>query len=499
MMRKILIADDLEGNRELIREVLASPKYAFSEAESACQVLQIMRNQPADLVISDVKMPGSSGVDLLRELHSKYRETAVILVTAFGTVEGAVEAMKAGARHYFTRPVDIRELRLVVEHALEHIDVQTEVRLLRSALDQKSEFEKMLGHSHTMLQVLDQAARVAPTSSSVLIQGETGTGKELLARAIHANSSRRAKPFITVNCGAIPRDLLESELFGHVRGSFTGALVDRKGKAEAADGGTLFLDEIGEMPVDLQSKVLQLIEHGDIEKVGAAVSARVDIRILAATHRNLPAMVENGTFREDLYYRLNVIPLRLPSLRQRAEDIPELVQFFFERSCNKHDRKNLTLPERILDRFSAHRWPGNIRELQNTVERIVVLAHGSEIRLSDLPPFLQSDPVPLEVIQLNLPPKGISLGGIEKEVLLRALQKCNWNQSRAARYLALSRKTLIYRMRKYNLDPRKSAYITPGGSSARQMAGARDDYSQTEAIAERTSNDNGHRIGFQAG
>jgi DNA-binding NtrC family response regulator len=275
------------------------------EAESACQVLQIMRNQPADLVISDVKMPGSSGVDLLRELHSKYRETAVILVTAFGTVEGAVEAMKAGARHYFTRPVDIRELRLVVEHALEHIDVQTEVCLLRSALDQKCEFEKMLGHSHTMLQVLDQAARVAPTSSSVLIQGETGTGKELLARAIHANSSRRAKPFITVNCGAIPRDLLESELFGHVRGSFTGALMDRKGKAEAADGGTLFLGEIGEMPVDLQSKVLQLIEHGDIEKVGAVTSARVDIRLLATTHRSLPAMVENGTFREDLYYRLS--------------------------------------------------------------------------------------------------------------------------------------------------------------------------------------------------
>jgi len=486
-MKNILVADDLAENREFIREALFSPEYEFGEAQNACEVLQIMRNQPADLVISDVRMPGISGVDLLRRLHSDYPQTIVILVTAFGTVESAVDAMKAGARDYITRPVDIGELRLIVERALEHIDLQTEVGILRSALDTKPGFEKILGHSHAMLQILDQAARVAPTNSTVLIQGETGTGKELLARAIHANSARSTKPFITVNCGAIPKDLLESELFGHVRGSFTGALMDRKGKAEAAHGGTLFLDEIGEMPLQLQAKVLRLIEHGDIEKVGATSSARVDIRVLAATHRSLPTMVENGMFREDLYYRLNVIPLRLPSLRQRTEDIPELVQFIFQRNCSKHGRMDLTLPERLLHRFSAHRWPGNIRELANTVERIVVLTRGSEIRLADLPSVLHSEPVPLEVIHLDLPPRGVSLGGIEKEVLLRALQKCNWNQSQAARFLGLSRKTLIYRMHKYNLAERKPLCITPGRSTAAEIALMTDDSSQGKGIAERAS------------
>jgi two-component system NtrC family response regulator len=475
--KNILIVDDVQANRELIREALASEEYHFSEAESATQALQIMRNRGAHLVITDVRMPGDSGIDLLKELHSEYPDTMVILVTAFGTVESAVEAMKAGARDYLTRPFDLDELRSIVQHSLEQFDVRTDVRVLRNTVDRARGFDHMIGHSHSLLQVLDQAARIAPTDSTVLIQGKTGTGKELLARGIHSNSRRNAKPFITVNCGAIPRDLLESELFGHVRGSFTGATTDRRGKAEAAHGGTLFLDEIGEMPLELQVKVLRLIQNGEIEKVGAISVARVDIRIIAATHRSLPAMVENGTFRQDLYYRLNVVPLTLPSLCQRPEDIPELVLFFLDRSRVKYGREDLKLPERLLSRFSAYPWPGNIRELENIVERIVLLTPGNEIGPADLPAFLQSDRAPLEVINLDLPPKGISLGGLEKEVLLRALRKCNWNQSQAARYLSVSRKTLIYRMHKYDL----------AGPAPLCVAWPSDQRTPTKRVVERAS------------
>jgi len=450
-VKEILIVDDVLANRELIREALLSPEYQFSEAENASQALEIMRQQVADLVITDMQMPGISGVGLLKELHHGYPGTMVILVTAFGTVESAVEAMKAGAHDYIRKPFDLHELELVVQSALEHVSPRNEVKALRAALDQKRGFENILGHSNALLEVLDQAATVAPTNATVLIQGETGTGKEFLARGIHANSNRSSKPFITVNCGAIPRELIESELFGHVKGSFTGAMMDRKGKAEAAHGGTLFLDEIGEMPLELQVKMLRLIQNGEIEKVGATCCARADVRIIAATHRSLPAMVEDGKFREDLYYRLNVVPLTLPSLRQRRQDIPELVKFFFGRSRTKHGREDLKLPEQLLDRFSTYKWPGNIRELENIVERIVVLKRGSEIGFGDLPAFLRAEPAHLETIRLDLPPKGISLGGIEKEVLLQALHKCNWNQSQAARYLGLSRATLIYRMNKYNL------------------------------------------------
>lgn len=469
-MKEILIVDDVLANRELIREALLSPEYQFSEAENASQALEIMRQQVADLVITDMQMPGISGVVLLKELRHGYPGTVVILVTAFGTVESAVEAMKAGAHDYIRKPFDLHELELVVQRALKHVSLRNEVQTLRSALDQKRGFEDILGHSNALLEVLDQAATVAPTNATVLIQGETGTGKELVARGIHANSNRSSKPFITVNCGAIPRELIESELFGHVKGSFTGAMMDRKGKAEAAHGGTLFLDEIGEMPLELQVKLLRLIQNGEIEKVGATCCARADVRIIAATHRSLPAMVEDDKFREDLYYRLNVVPLTLPSLRQRRQDIPELVNFFFDRSRTKHGREDLKLPDELLGRFSTYQWPGNIRELENIVERIVVLKRGSEIGFGDLPPFLQAEPAPLETIRLDLPPKGISLGGIEKEVLLQALHKCNWNQSQAARYLGLSRATLIYRMHKYNLVERAPLCMVRDRSNVVEIA-----------------------------
>jgi two-component system NtrC family response regulator len=352
-------------------------------------------------------------------------------------------------------------MSVVVRRALEHVHLVEQVRTLRVSLNQKYGFENILGHSDVLLEVLDMAARAALSNSTVLIRGETGTGKELLARAIHFNSSRSNNPLVTINCGAIPKDLLESELFGHRRGAFTGAVADKKGRIELADGGTLFLDEIAEMSPDLQVKLLRLIQGGEIEKIGSEVKTRVDVRILAASHRDLQAMIEDGTFREDLYYRLAVIPLVMPPLRERPEDIPDLVQHFFRKSQEKNKRPELVMSASLLPYFVRHRWPGNVRELENILERIVVLARGGDITIEDLPQFLRQEKAGVDALEIDLPPQGISLEAIEKELILRALHRCDWNQTRAARYLDLSRKTLIYRIEKYGIqkppDPRGSS------------------------------------------
>jgi len=449
--KRILVVDDDESLRWVTQAQLQQSGYDVAAAANAASALEQIRNLPADLVITDLKMPGMSGLDLLKEIRASYPEIIVIMVTAFGTVENAVEAMKAGAYDYITKPVNMDELRLIVNRGFENLDLREEVRALRGSLDKKYGFENILGQSNKLLYVLDMASRAARATSTVLIRGETGTGKELLAKAVHFNSPRKDKPFVTINSGAIPKDLIESELFGHVRGSFTGAFANKKGKVELADGGTLFLDEIGELPVELQVKLLRLIQQGEIEKLGAAGVSKVDVRIIAATHRNLQAMVEDETFREDLYYRLAVIPLEIPPLRERAEDIPELVQHFFLKAKEKQGRANLVLPTRMLPYFSAYTWPGNVRELENIIERIVVLSRGDEITLNDLPDFLRRERPAVEELHLILPPNGISLEAVEKELIVRALKKFNWNQTHAAQYLDLSRKTLIYRMEKFGL------------------------------------------------
>lgn len=449
--KKLLVVDDDESLRWVTQAQLQQSGYRVDAAANGKEALAKLREAPADLVITDLMMPGMSGIELLKQIRADYPEIIVILVTAFGTVENAVEAMKAGAYDYITKPVNMEELRLVVGRGLEHLDLRQEVRTLRSSLDRKYGFENILGRSKALLYVLDMAARAASATSTVLIHGETGTGKELLAKAVHFNSPRKDRPFVTINCGAIPKDLLESELFGHAKGAFTGALANQKGKVELADGGTLFLDEIGEMPLELQVKLLRLIQQGEIEKVGVAGVAKVDVRIVAATHRNLEAMIEDGTFREDLYYRLAVIPLELPPLRDRADDIPELVQQFFVKAKAMQGRPELVLPPSLLRYFCAYRWPGNVRELENIIERIVVLSRGDEITLDDLPGFLRREPAVAEEFHFELPAQGISLEGMEKELIVRALEKFNWNQTHAAQYLDISRKTLIYRMEKFGL------------------------------------------------
>ena len=449
--KRVLVVDDEENLRRVTQLKLQQAGYEATTASDGARALELLARHPQDLIITDLKMPGMSGLDLLRSVKEEYPEVIVIVVTAFGTIESAVEAMRLGAHDYIIKPVNADALKLVVSRALEHHRLREEVKHLRSMVDSKYGFENIVGKSKALLATLDNASRAAQSDATVLIRGETGTGKELLAKAIHFNSSRRDRPFVVINCGAIPKELLESELFGHTKGSFTGALANKKGKIEMADQGSLFLDEIGEMPLDLQVKLLRLIQEREIERIGAPNATKVNVRIIAATHRNLEAMVEDGTFREDLYYRLAVIPLILPPLRERPDDIPELVAIFFKKFKERQNRLDLKVPPSLLPYFSIHRWPGNVRELENVVERLVVLAPGSEVSVEDLPDFLRRERPPLEAIQLELPPEGISLEAVERELVVRALQKCNWNQTKAAEYLDISRKVLIYRMEKFAL------------------------------------------------
>jgi two-component system NtrC family response regulator len=383
--QRILIVDDEENLRRVTQLRLQQAGYEVVTASDGKSALALLEKSPQDLVITDLRMPGLCGLDLLRRVKDAYPETIVVVFTAFGTIESAVEAMKEGAYDYLIKPVNAEALKMVVARALDHHRLRQEVRNLRSAIDRKYGFENIIGKSKALLATLDAASRAAQTDSTLLIRGETGTGKELLAKAIHFNSRRKDQPFVVINCGAIPKDLLESELFGHTRGAFTGAVADRTGRIELASGGSLFLDEIGEMPPDLQVKLLRVLQEREIEKVGAGQPIKVDVRVIAATHRNLQAMVEDGTFREDLYYRLAVIPLELPPLRERTEDIAELVSIFFQRFTQRVGRPNLRLPASLLPYFSTHRWPGKVRELENVIERLVVLAPGGEIKVDDLP------------------------------------------------------------------------------------------------------------------
>ena len=406
---------------------------------------------PHDLVLSDLRMPGMSGLELLLRIRKEDSDIPLVLLTAFGTVENAVAAMQAGAYSYIMKPVRFDELLVVIDRALEHRQLVQQVTDLREALNAKYGFEQIIGHAGSLLAVLDVAARAARTSSTVLIEGESGTGKELLARAVHVNSPRRNKPFVAVNCGAIPKDLLESELFGYKKGAFTGATDNKIGRIEAADTGTLFLDEIGELPLTLQVKLLRLIQEGEIQKLGAVEPGKVDVRIVAATNRHLLRMVQEGDFREDLYYRLAVLPVTLPPLRERVGDIPDLVRHFWKAAAVKHDRAELVLPDSLLPYFNRYHWPGNIRELENVVERVTILSHGPVVQLEELPEVLRRERPVLDAIQLELPPTPISLDAVERALIVQALERFDWNQTKAAQYLDLTRQTLIYRMERHGI------------------------------------------------
>ena len=447
MPPKILIIDDDSSLRRVLEYNLQQEGYDVWTAADGESGLRLFAEKSPALVITDLKMPGMGGFQLLSAIKERSPGTVVIVLTAFGAIDTAVEAMKLGAFDYLTKPFNREELKLTVKKGLQLQGLSEENRLLKEELSGRAEFKSIVGTSRAMEGVFSVVRKVADTEATVLITGESGTGKELVARAIHSGSSRRGAPFVAVNCAAIPRDLLESELFGHVKGAFTGAIRDKEGKFQLADGGTIFLDEVGDLPLELQPKLLRVLQERVVEPLGGTALQKIDVRVVAATNADLEKGIAEGRFRDDLYYRLSVIPLQLPPLRDRVEDIGLLVRYF----CAKFGGSGVTFSKEALERLQLYAWPGNVRELENTVERLLIMREGDRIGVEELPDKIGAATVKPEGGVLRLPPGGYPLEQLEREVVLEALTKCDWNQTAAARFLRIPRHTLIYRMEKYQI------------------------------------------------
>jgi DNA-binding NtrC family response regulator len=444
----VLLIDDDDSLRRVMEFNLTEAGYKVQTAASGEEGLMLFERGSFDAVITDITMPGMSGMEVLAKVRERDEGLPVIVITAYGTIESAVEAMKQGAFDYITKPFNRDELRLTLVKALRMRRLERENVELRAEITDRYCFESIVGSSEKIRVVLDMAGRVAASDASVLITGESGTGKELLAKGIHYNSPRADGPFVAVNCAAIPEHLIESELFGHVRGAFTGAVKDKEGKFELAASGTLFLDEIGDLRVDLQAKILRVLQERQVDRVGGKHPVSVDVRIIAATNKDIERAVKEGAFREDLYYRLSVITLHMPPLRERRDDIPMLVQYFLKKFNRNSD---IRIDPEALTLLTAYGWPGNVRELENSIERASVLRRGETITPAELPDKLRKEKASVGNIILNLPDEGISLEDLEKDLIIKALEKHKGNQTRAAEYLGITRPTLIYRMDKYGI------------------------------------------------
>jgi DNA-binding NtrC family response regulator len=445
---RILVVDDEATQRELVCGYLNKQGFEVFAAPSAERALELFRLEPVELILTDQRMPNLSGLDLLKAAQAINPETSVIVMTAYGNIETAVESMKAGAADYLTKPLHLEELLHKIRRIREQCRLYEENRELREELKERHRIEGVIGESGQMLEVISLVQRVAPSEATVLIRGESGTGKELIARAIHYASPRAARPLVRVNCAALPENLLESELFGHERGAFTGAVAARKGRFELADGGSLFLDEIGDLPLHLQAKLLRVLQEREFERVGSSQTLKVNVRVLSATNRDLEAMIKSGRFREELYYRLNVVTLLLPPLRERRQDLPALMEHFLKHFAAKNSKTIRGFSHEARQALLRYDYPGNVRELENLIERAVVLTRDDVVGRGDLPLTLEeSEERTKQETQLTA-----AVEGLERRMIKDALASSGGVQTRAADQLGITERALRYKLKKYGLQ-----------------------------------------------
>ena len=454
---RILVVDDEASQRELVSGYLKKQGFEVFTAAGGESALELFRQAPMELILTDQRMPGLSGLDLLKAAREINPETQVIVMTAYGSVETAVEAMRDGAADYVAKPLNLDELRQKIQRIVEQHRLYAENRALREELKSRHRIEGIIGESGQMVEVISLVQRVAASEATVLIRGESGTGKELIAKAIHYASPRAARPLVRVNCAALPENLLESELFGHEKGSFTGAISTRKGRFELADTGTLFLDEIGDLPLHLQAKLLRVLQEREFERVGSSQPIKVNVRILSATHRDLESLMRAGQFRDDLYYRLNVVTILVPPLRERRQDLPPLMDHFLKLFAAKNGKSLRGFSRAARDALLRYDYPGNVRELENLLERAVVLCRGDVIDRGDLPLILD-DPDALSEAQTQLT---AAVEGLERRMIREALKRANGVQTRAAELLGVTERALRYKLKKYGFQGEDADSSTP--------------------------------------